>query len=122
MDDGVILATVGNAFTDTDVEVEGKLVHPVPGYVTLSVYTPLSDVVVVVNDVLSADVVVLKLFGPVQLYDAKTPVPVTEPAVNVNAVPTHKLAGDGVMLATVGRVFTVTDADVTAELEHPVPG
>lgn len=64
----------------------------------------------------------LKLFGPVQLYDVNPPVPVTEPAVNVKAVPTHKFVGDGVILATVGRVFTVTDADVAIELVHPVPG
>lgn len=89
---------------------------------TVREYTPLAAEVVGENDVLSADVVVLKLFGPVQLYDVREPVPVTAPPVNVSKSFTHKLVGDGVMLATVGLSFTVTAADVTDELVHPVPG
>lgn len=73
------------------------------------------------NDVLSAVVVVLKEFGPVQLYDVRVPVPVTAPAVSVSAVPVHIFVEDGVMLATVGNAFTVTAVELTIELVHPVP-
>ncbi len=83
---------------------------------------PLEAVVVGVNVALLPAVVVLKLLGPVQLYDTTEPVPVTAPAVNVKELPTHRLVDDGVMLATVGNAFTVTAGEVTAAvLVQPVP-
>lgn len=51
------------------------------------------------------------------------PVPVVAPAHNVN-VPTaaHTDAGLAVMLATVGKAFTVMTGEVTKLLVHPAPG
>ena len=51
------------------------------------------------------------------------PVPVADPAVNVTAVPVHKLDVDAVIPVIVGRALTVTEGDVTAaRLVQPVPG
>ena len=67
-------------------------------------------------------VVVLKPFGPLQLYELIDPVPVTLPAVNVSEVPTHNSFEDAVMPATVGNAFTVTAGLVTAVvLVQPLP-
>jgi hypothetical protein len=63
-----MLATVGKALTVTAGDVTATvLVQPAPGYVTVRLYAPLCAVVLVVNPVELPEVVVLKLFGPVQL-------------------------------------------------------
>jgi hypothetical protein len=116
--------TVGRAFTVTaGLVTETVLVQPGGEYVTVREYTPLCAVVLAVKPVLSAKVVVLKLFGPDQLYDVSMPGPETVPAVNVIGDPIHKLVTDGLIPATVGRAFTVTAVGVTTPLlVQPVPG
>ena len=57
---GVMLATVGSAFTVTLGEVTAAvLVQPVPGYVTVREYWPLAAVVVAVKTAELVAVVVL---------------------------------------------------------------
>jgi len=80
---------------------------------------PLSEVVLVVNPVELPEVVVLKLLGPVQLYDVNEPTPVTLPALSVSPDPTQRFVEDGVIDATVGSAFTVTIAAVLVALTQP---
>jgi len=63
--DAFTLVIVGTAFTLTAEVAELALVQPVPGYVTVKLYTPLAAVVVAVND--GATLVEAKVFGPIQL-------------------------------------------------------
>jgi hypothetical protein len=104
-----ILTNVGKLFTVTFAELTTGLVQPVPGYVTVSEYTPLAPVTNGVSVVEFEGVATLKLFGPDQLYEESVPAPVGAPAVNVTAVPTQTFVVDGVMLATDGTRFTVAD-------------
>jgi hypothetical protein len=71
--------------------------------------------------VLPAEVVVLKLFGPLQLYETRLPEPETEPAFKVSVAPLHILVVDGVILATVGIVFTVAVLVYVVVQPDPVP-
>ena len=51
------------------------------------------------------------------------PVAVTVPALSVNGLPVQTVVAEGVIPVIVGRVFTVTEGEVTAAvLVQPVPG
>jgi hypothetical protein len=82
-------------------------VQPVPGYVTVKLYTPPAADVVAVKD--GATLVELNPFGPLQLY-AGLPVPLTPVALRLTVVPVHKGFGDALILAIVGAAFTAITA------------
>jgi hypothetical protein len=55
------------------------------------------------------------------LYETRLPEPETEPAFNVSVAPLHMLVVDGVILATVGIVFTVAVFVYVVVQPDPVP-